>query len=116
MMQDMENEARPVPSKEEIIEKVIDILVREIAFIERDEVSRDTDLLNDFKIDHDDITMFLTMTFKHFNIPVFIRDDFPLTVEGISNFIFEYIASGRKDEDPRDKQGLWGKFLKWISL
>lgn len=116
MTQDMGNEARSVPSKKEIIEVVIDILVREIGFIERDEVSKDTNLLRDFKIDHDDITMFLTMVFKHFNIPVYIEDDFPLTIEGISDFIFDYIASGRKDEDPRDKQGLWGKFLKWISL
>ncbi|OXI25720.1 hypothetical protein CFB35_03250 [Burkholderia sp. AU16482] len=116
MTRDMEAEARPVPSKKEIIETVIDIFVREIGFVERSEISKDTDILGDFKIDHDDITMFITMTFKHFNIPVFIEDDFPLTIEGVSDFIFDYISLGRRDEDPRDKQGLWGKFLKWISL
>jgi hypothetical protein len=116
MTQDMEGEGRPIPSKEEVVETVLDIFVREVGLVERSEVSRDTDIIKDIKIHHDDITMFLTMAFKHFGIPIFERGDLPSTIGGISDFIHDYLASGRRDEDPRDKQGLWGKFLKWISL
>jgi hypothetical protein len=116
MTQDMENEARPVPSKEEIIEKVIDIFIDTIGFIERYEVSKDTNVLEDFKIYHDDISLFLVRVFRHFGMPTILRPDCAPTIEGISNLVFDYLSTGQKYEDPRDKQGLWGKFLKWISL
>jgi hypothetical protein len=113
MTQDMEIETPPIPSKEEISEKVIDICV-ETLFVERNEISKDTDVIKDFKIYHHDVTYFFTMVFKHFNVPVYAKGDFPPTIEGISEFIYDYLASERHDEDPRDKKGILGRFLQWL--
>jgi hypothetical protein len=116
MTQDMHTESHPIPSKEDIVETVMDIFVRETGFVERDAVSKETDLVRDLEIHHEDISIFVTMAFKHFGVPIFAEGDFPPTIGGVSDFIFDYLSSGRQDEDPRDKQGLWGTFLKWISL
>ena len=114
MMQDMETKPQALPSKEEIIETVIDIFIREIAFIDRGEVSKNTNILDDFKIYHDDISLFLLAVFRHFNMPVINNPDCPPTIEGISNLVFDYLSSSRKDEAPPSHKGLWRRFLKWI--
>jgi hypothetical protein len=116
MTQDMEIEAPPVPSKEEILEKVIDIFIENIGWIERHEVSKDTNFDEDFKIDHDDISIFLAMVLRYFDMPKMVSVDCQPTIEGVSDFVFDFLANGRTYDDPRDKQGLWGRFLKWIAL
>ncbi|WP_157636208.1 hypothetical protein [Burkholderia ubonensis] len=114
MMQDMETKSQPIPSKEEIIETVIDIFVKEIAFIERSEVSKNTNIIEDFKIYHDDISLFLIRVFQHFEMPIINNPDCPPTIEGISDFVLDHLSSNKKHEEPRDQKRLWGKFLKWI--
>jgi hypothetical protein len=69
MTKNVEIEAPPAPSKEEIIEKVIDIFIDEIGFIERSEVSKDTNIVKDFKIDTDDLSFFLESALDYFRIP-----------------------------------------------
>jgi hypothetical protein len=116
MTKSVETEAPPVPSKEEILEKVTEIFFETIPWMERHEVSTDADI-NKLKIYHDDISYFLVMALRHFDIPSMVPfGDCPPTIQGISDFIYDYLSSGRQWEDPRDKQGLWGKFQKWIAL
>ncbi len=65
-----------IPSREEVIETVIDIFAREIGFIERNEVSKNTNFQKDFKIHDEDISILLTMVVKHFTILVFAEGIF----------------------------------------
>jgi hypothetical protein len=116
MAQSIEIEAPPVLPKKEILEKVIDIFIENIGWIERHEISKDTNFAEDFKIDHDDISLFLVMVLRHFGMPKMVSVDCSPTIEGVSNFVFDFLANGRTYDDPRDKQGLWGRFLKWIAL
>lgn len=112
MMQDTETKHQAPPSKEKIIETVIDIFVREIAFIDRGEVSKNTNILDDFKIYHDDISLFLLSVFRHFNMPIINNPDCPPTIEGISNFVFDYLSSDKKREEPPSQKGFWRRLLK----
>jgi hypothetical protein len=114
MTQKRETEVGFAPSKEEILEKVTEIFFDTIPFIERHELSAGMDI-DELKICHEDISFFLTDVFKYFNISIYAPYDSLFTLRGISDFIFGYLSSGRQDEDPRDKQGLWGKFLKWLN-
>ncbi|WP_157381732.1 hypothetical protein [Burkholderia ubonensis] len=110
----MKTKSQPTPSKEEAIETVINIFIKEIAFIERSEVSKNTNILEDFKIYHDDISLFLTRVFQYFEMPIINNPDCPPTIEGISDFVLDYLSSDKKHEAPLNQKGMWGKFLKWI--
>lgn len=114
MMQDMETKSQTRPSKQEIIETVIEIFVREVAFIDRSEVSKNTNVLDDFKIYHDDISLFLLAVFRHFNMPTINNPDCPPTIEGISNFIFDYLSSDKNREEPPGQKGIWRRLLSWM--
>jgi hypothetical protein len=85
-------------------------------WIDRNDVTKDTNILEDFKIYHDNISIFLVMVLRHFGMPKMVSVDCPPTIEVVSDFVFDFLANGRTYDDPRDKQGLWGKFLKWIAL
>ncbi|WP_157381351.1 hypothetical protein [Burkholderia ubonensis] len=110
----MKTKSQPTPSKEEAIEIVINIFTKEIAFIERSEVSKNTNILEDFKIYHDDISLFLIRVFQYFEMPIINNPDCPPTIEGISDFVLDYLSSDKKHEAPLNQKGMWGKFLKWI--
>ncbi|MFA8328730.1 hypothetical protein ACEPT7_25895 [Burkholderia ubonensis] len=110
----MKTKSQPTPSKEEAIEIVINIFTKEIAFIERSEVSKNTNILEDFKIYHDDISLFLIRVFQYFEMPIINNPDCPPTIEGISDFVLDYLSSDKKHEAPLNQNGMWGKFLKWI--
>ncbi|WP_155122835.1 hypothetical protein [Burkholderia ubonensis] len=102
----MKTKSQPTPSKEEAIETVINIFIKEIAFIERSEVSKNTNILEDFKIHHDDISLFLIRVFRNFEMPIIKNPDCPPTIEGISDFVLDYLSSDKKHEKPRDRKGL----------
>ncbi|MFA8393797.1 hypothetical protein ACEPUD_27190 [Burkholderia ubonensis] len=110
----MKTKSQPTPSKEEVIETVINIYIKEIAFIERSEVSKNTNILEDFKIYHDDISLFLIRVFQYFEMPIINNPDYPPTIEGISDFVLDYLSSDKKHEAPLNQKGMRGKFLKWI--
>ncbi|WP_157378033.1 hypothetical protein [Burkholderia ubonensis] len=110
----MKTKSQPTPSKEEAIEIVINIFTKEIAFIERSEVSKNTNILEDFKIYHDDISLFLIRVFQYFEMPIINNPNCPPTIEGISDFVLDYLSSDKKHEAPLNQKGMWGKFLKWI--
>jgi len=86
-----ENNVTNLSSKERIIETVIDIFVRVIGFIEREEVSRATNIDEDFYIDGDDLSIFAMEVEKHFGLKTPPCEDWPPgfepTIEGISDFV-----------------------------
>ncbi|KAB0643874.1 hypothetical protein [Burkholderia latens] len=110
----METKPQAPPSKEEITEIVIDIFVREIAFIDRSEVSKNTNILDDFKIYYDDISLFLLAVFRHFNMQIITNPDCPPTIEGISNFVFTHLSADKNFEERHIHKGLWRRFLSWM--
>jgi len=64
----MEGSSRPSPTKDQIVETIIDIFVRVIGFIEREEVSASTHPARDLRIDTDDLSVFASEVVKHFAI------------------------------------------------
>lgn len=68
MKNETENNGLGLPTRERVIETVIDIFVREIGFIERKEVSSTTHIVKDFYIDSDDLSFFAEAVEKHFDI------------------------------------------------
>ena len=88
------NNALDIPTKEQVIETVIDIFVREIGFIERKEVSRTTNIDEDFYIYTDDISLFLLAVEKHFNIKPAPKDWLTIdpTIEGIASFVLRHLS------------------------
>jgi hypothetical protein len=114
MTNDIKIKTPPVPSKEEIIEKVIDIFIDTIEWIDRNEVTKSTKILEDFKIYHDDISLFLRWVFEYFYLPYIYRVECAPTIEGISEYVFNYLSSGKPLEDPRDRKGRWDKFMNWV--
>jgi hypothetical protein len=114
MTQDMEIEPQPVPTKEEIIEDVIEIFIDTILFIEPHEVSKDTNIVKDFKIDTDDLSIFLRSALDYFHIPG-EKIVYPNTIEGISDYIFDYLSSGKELKVPQEDQSLSGRFARWVN-
>ncbi|WP_211455368.1 hypothetical protein [Collimonas antrihumi] len=55
-------------TRNQILEKIIDIFVEEIGFIKREEISASTHITRDFKIYTDDITIFLEAVEKYFDM------------------------------------------------
>ncbi len=90
----MENNTGGIPSKDHVIETIIDIFVRVIGFIEREEVSRITNIDKDFYIDGDDISFFLMDVEKHFGIKPAIEEwsNFEPTMEGIADFVLHHLS------------------------
>lgn len=90
----MENNAGGIPSKEQVIETVIDIFVRVIGFIEREEVSRATNIDEDFYIDGDDLSLFLAAVIKQFGINVTPKECPTIgpTIEDIANFVLQHLS------------------------
>ncbi|WP_394754191.1 acyl carrier protein [Crenothrix sp.] len=89
----MESNAGAISSKDEIIETVIDIFVREIGFIEREEVSRATHIVKDFYIYTDDLSLFLLAVEKHFGIKPATEEwsSFEPTIERIADFVLQHL-------------------------
>ena len=89
--------ASNLPTKEQVIETVIDILVRTIGFIERKEVFPDTDIDKDFYIDTDDLTIFLIEIEKHFSIKPAPKEWFDVggTIKEIADFVLHHLSSKR---------------------
>jgi len=89
-----ENNVMNLPSKEQIIETVIDVFVRVIGFIEREEVSRSTNIDEDFYIDGDDLSIFAMEVEKHFGLKTPPCEDWPPgfepTIEGIADFVLHH--------------------------
>lgn len=85
----MASRAMDVPSKDQAIETVIDIFVREIGFIDREEVSRTTHVVRDFRIDADDLSWFSAALIKHFGLSVAPKEWLGVepTIEGIADFV-----------------------------
>jgi hypothetical protein len=90
----MENNAEALPSKDQVIETVIDIFVRVIGFIERKDVSRTTNIAKDFYIDTDDLTIFADEVVKHFDInsPPEEWSNVGDTIEGIASFVLDHLS------------------------
>ena len=94
----MENEKQPLPSKDEVIATVIDIFIHEVGFIERHEVSPTTNVVEDFRIDTDDLTWFAEAVDKHFGTHPHPREwsTFVPTIENIADFVLRHLAEGKR--------------------
>ena len=90
----MENNAGGIPSKDQVIETVIDIFVRVIGFIEREEVSRTTHTVKDFYIDGDDLSFFAEAVVKHFSINPTPEEWFTDagTIEEIADLVLRHLS------------------------
>lgn len=84
--------SQDLPSKEQVIETIIDIFVREVGFIERSEVSRTTHIVEDFYIDTDDLSWFAEAVVKHFKLDVTPKEWLTIehTIEGIADFVLSH--------------------------
>lgn len=84
-----------LPSKSDVIEEVINIFVRVIGFIERQEVSPTSHVVKDYRIDTDDLSLFALELEKHFGIKTSLTEwprGFEPTIEGIANFVLFHLA------------------------
>ena len=90
----MENNTGSLSFKEQVIETVIDIFVREIGFIEREKVSRTTNPAKDFYIYTDDLSIFADAVVKHFGIdsPPEEWSNIEPTIEGIADFVLQHLS------------------------
>ena len=90
----MENNTGSLPSKEQVIETVIDIFVRVIGFIEREEVFPTTDVGKDFYIDGDDLSFFAEEVEKHFGINAPQEEWFNIggTMEEIADLVLRHLS------------------------
>ena len=97
MKNEIENNASALPTKEQVIETVIDIFVREIGFIERKEVSRTTHIVKDFYIDTDDLSWFAEAVVRHFKLDVTPKEWLTIdpTIEGIADFVLRHLSKKR---------------------
>jgi acyl carrier protein len=90
----MASRAMDVPSKDQAIETIIEIFVREIGFVDREAVSRTTHVVRDFQIDTDDLSWFSAAVIKHFGISVTPKDWLGVepTIEGIADFVLRHLS------------------------
>jgi len=88
----MASRAMSLPSKDQVIEMIIDIFVREVGFIDRQAVSRTSHVVRDFKIDTDDLSWFSAAVIKHFGLKVTPKEWLGVdpTVEGIADFVLRH--------------------------
>lgn len=83
-----------MPTKEQVIETVIDIFVREIGFIDRKDVFPATNGATDFYIDTDDLSLFLMAVEKHFGIKPTQKEWFGIggTMEEIADLVLHHLS------------------------
>ena len=95
-------------TREEVLEIIMDMFVVEIGFIEREEISPATHVTKDFKINSDDLSYFISVLEKHFDMLAPTEE-----WEKISTFneTADLIMLYRGVKIPRKKP--WG-FLRWI--
>lgn len=88
-----------LPSKDQAIETIIDIFVREIGFIDREAVSRTTHVVRDFQIDTDDLSWFSAAVIKHFGINVTPKEWLGVepTIEGIADFVLSHLSRVKRN-------------------
>lgn len=93
---EIESNAPGLPTKEQVIETVIDIFVRVIGFIEREKVFRTTNIDEDFYIDGDDLSIFAMEVEKYFGFKTRPCEDWPPgfapTIEGIADYVLQHLA------------------------
>ena len=91
MKNETENSTLVLPTQDQVIETVIDIFVRVIGFIEREEITRATNIDEDFYIDGDDLSLFAMEVEKHFGFKTPPCEDWPPgfkpTIEGIADYV-----------------------------
>lgn len=94
----MANSASALPSKDEVIEAVIDIFVRVVGFIDRTEISRETNVDTDFYIHTDDLTIFLLEVEKHFGLKPHPEEWLPVggTIDSIAEFVLKALREKRR--------------------
>ena len=90
----MENDNGILAQKDQVIEAVIDIFVRVIGFIERENVSRFTNPAKDFHIDTDDLSLFIAEVEKHFHISASQSEWFSIdgTIEGVASIVLHHLS------------------------
>lgn len=96
MKNETESNTSDIPTKEQVIETVIDIFVRVIGFIERKEVSRTTHPAIDFYIHTDDLSIFIDEVERHFGFKTPPCEDWPPgfapTIEGIADYVLQHLS------------------------
>lgn len=93
----IESSPAKLPTKEAVVETVIDIFVRTIGFIERKDVSRKTHLAKDFYIYTDDLSLFASEVVRHFGIKPTPEEWFrdAATAEEIADLVLRHLSKGQ---------------------
>jgi acyl carrier protein len=89
----MEEDKGDLPQKDQVSETIIDIFIRVIGFIKREEVSRTTNPAKDFYIDTDDLSIFILEVEKHFHISASQDEWFSIdgTLESVANLVLRHL-------------------------
>lgn len=108
------------PSREEVIETLIDIFVETVGWIDRKDVSRTKDIVTDLGVYDDDITAFVIIAERHFNIRrKTTQADWDkmtkTTIEAIADLVLECFSRPEPPPTPAPK-GLLARFWNWFRL
>jgi len=92
----MEEDKGDLPQKDQVIETIIDIFIRVIGFIKREEISRTTNPAKDFYIYTDDLSLYIAEVERHFGIKTPPCEDWPSgfepTFEGAADYILFHLS------------------------
>lgn len=85
---------KTTPSKEQVVEEIIDIFVREIGFIGKEQVFPNSHTVKDFDIGTDDLSWFSEATVRHFDIKPTQEEWFADagTIEEIANLVLRHLS------------------------
>ncbi len=90
------------PTRVEITEKVIQLFVDIIGFIDRSQVTEHTDFIHDFKIIDDDLTCFVMQIKWQFNLQATQEDwDHITTIKQIVDLIVRQLTPSQASQLPQ---------------
>lgn len=99
--------------KNELTEKIIDIFVYETQLFKKENLSGNSNIVEDLKISSDDISIFLESVEKHFRISTYPEDWLtidPPTFENIADFVLHNLSNPRILK----KRNFWDNVKIWV--
>lgn len=90
----MRNDNGDMPSKDQVVETVLDILVRITGHDEREQLSGATNPAKDLHVDTDDLSVFIAEVERHFHIDAPQVEWFGIdgTIESVSSLVLRHLS------------------------
>lgn len=103
--------------RDHVTDEIINLFIETIGFIDKKDISEKTDIVKDFQIYHEDISIFMTFLMKKYQIPRSVEVE-STTIKGLTDFVIDYLESGKpKDYELKAMQkGFWSRFLNWLKV